>query len=133
MSLLQHPEKIIKYFLQFSLLQCEQHSTRSVPFNMYFSGETIQSVLQSNGFSCQFCDMVLNSLEQLEHHRIGKIIKMILLHMYVNKLVQQQVIYFLCVFQFTPPIGLTALIKLTCSLIWSDITLCNRPINDQHL
>jgi hypothetical protein len=43
---------------------------------MYFSGETIQSVLQSNGFSCQFCDMVLNSLEQLEQHRIGKIIKM---------------------------------------------------------
>ena len=35
------------------------------------AGETIQSVLQSNGFSCQFCDMVLNSLEQLEHHRIG--------------------------------------------------------------
>ena len=51
------------------------------------AGETIQSVLQSNGFSCQFCDMVLNSLEQLEHHRIGKIIKVVLLHMYVNKLV----------------------------------------------
>jgi len=42
---------------------------------MYFSVETIKSVLQSNGFSCQFCDMVLTSLEQLEQHRIGNIIK----------------------------------------------------------
>ena len=35
------------------------------------AGETIQSVLWSNGFPWQFCDMVLNSLEQLEQHRIG--------------------------------------------------------------
>ena len=64
---------------------------------MYFSGETIQSVLQSNGFSCQFCDMVLNSLEQQEQHRIGKIIKMVLLHIYVKKFVLWQVVFYLCI------------------------------------
>jgi hypothetical protein len=43
--------------------------------------------------------MVLNSLEQLEQHRIGKIIKMVLLQVYVKKNVLRQVIGFLCIFQ----------------------------------
>lgn len=34
-------------------------------------GEVSPSVLQASGFTCQFCDVLLNSLEQLEQHRFG--------------------------------------------------------------
>ncbi|CAG2254162.1 unnamed protein product [Mytilus edulis] len=44
---------------------------RTLALEIKPGGEVSPSVLQASGFTCQFCDVLLNSLEQLEQHRFG--------------------------------------------------------------